>query len=156
MSNCPACGTKDAYNSGFTVECTNSCCRFFSATHCQALTGATAASGFEYTETSRLLKVSTPSKVEVLRISSLTTPVSCEMCYMLDSSSFSLARWVGDRSLECMVAGNSFNATIEAVDQSIAHKVSVELLNEKGVKLYAKTVDFGLYQHLKFEIMSGS
>lgn len=30
MSNCPSCGSSDAYNSGFTVECINKACEHFS------------------------------------------------------------------------------------------------------------------------------
>jgi len=149
MAKCNSCGTPEVYNSGFSVECLNPACHFYSEKHRRACLGKSAS--FRYTEKGRKVTIATPEYVDTLRISSKTTPVLCEMCYSANKGSFSLARWKGDGTLECRVNGNTFSAIVEAFNQKSLHQIVVELLSSDGTTLYYKEVDFDS-TNLTFEV----
>lgn len=65
------------------------------------------------------------------------------MCYMVDGSSLNFSRVVSDASLECHTSGNSFSASIEAVDQRDYHFIDIELRSAEGAIIFSRTVQFG-------------
>jgi hypothetical protein len=153
MALCPSCKADKVYNSGFTIECVNPACRFFSQAHKDACLGQIPR-GLKIQESPRKLSVGPTEMVETVRVSSATTPVAMEMCYTADDGqSFTLARWASDTLLECRVNGNAFSAELSVSDQSSEHLVKIEFMGASGTKLYTTSVSFS-QKDKKFEVNS--
>ena len=152
MSDCPYCGRANAYNSGFSVECTNPSCRSFSVAHQRQTEkdGVTSAAP----QQDRKLKVSL-ERLDKLRI----TPeaghtIEVDLCYS-DKLSYHFARWNADTSCSHTIAGRPFFLTLSLADNSPPQIVELTLVGSAGDVIYNKTISFDSKNN-KFEVTADS
>lgn len=136
MANCPTCGTPDAYNSGFTLECVNPNCRYFSKTHQKAMGGG------DYVETATGVRVTQPESIEWLKLSSPTTSVYVELCLKREDKGISFLRLKSEAGDAFMypIIGRPFNASVLASDRRGPHTVQVTLVRPDDSLLYDRAV----------------
>lgn len=136
MANCPTCGTPDVYNSGFTLECVNPNCRYFSKAHQKAMGGG------DYVETATGVRVTQPESIEWLKLSSPTTSVYVELCLKREDRGISFLRFkceAGDM-LAYPIIGSPFNASVLASNQTGPHTIQVTLVRPDDSLLYDRAV----------------
>lgn len=152
MAQCPACKTEEVYNSGFSIECVNTSCRFFSQTHRDACLGK-PADFLTFNQVSRRVSASSPQEIDSVRLSCSTAPISVEVCYTGNGSAFSFARWQAEEDLELRVGGNAFWASIEVTENNAEHDVEIVFVSESGEILYEMSVSFSP-KDKKFEVIA--
>lgn len=151
MAQCPACKTEEVYNSGFTIECVNTSCQFFSQVHRDACLGK-AADFLTFNRIGRRVTASPAAQIDAVRFSCPTSPIRVEVCYNGDASA-SFARWQAEESLELRVCGSVFSAEIEVAETNDEHDVDIVFVSESGESLYEMSVTFSPGAE-KFEIIA--
>ncbi len=144
MAQCPFCSAEEVYNSGFTIECVNAACLYFSQRHKDACLGKTVP-GLRYVEElkARIIVIENPEIVEMITIKTTTNPLYVELCHSVEGESITLTRFEvpkGDRAF-ATVSGKPFTATLTSSNET-TYQVQVELHGSSYELLYTTAILF--------------